>query len=222
MQVFTLTGPEFVSKGYFWSGMFGVEAAAVFLANFVTGFCTHKLSVAITRTYRQEYLENMIRKRIAFFDMESHSAGSLTSRLSDDAQKLQQMMSTEMSLAATSVFNLAGSVIISFVYGWKFSLVSFFCALPPILVAGFMRLRLEMGFETMNAGVFEETSQFATEAVGAFRTVLSLIMEDVISDRYRDLLSIHVKTASKKAQLGTLVFAASDSVEMACMALAFW
>ncbi|KAF1952299.1 leptomycin B resistance protein pmd1 [Byssothecium circinans] len=222
MQVFTLTGPEFVSKGYFWAGMFGVEAAAVFIANYAVGYSTHKVSVAITRTYRQEYLENMIRKRIAFFDAEGHSAGSLTSRVSADTEQLQQLMSTEASLAAISVVNLIGSIIIAFAYGWKLSLVSLFCALPLILAAGFLRLRLEMRFEKMNAAVFEESSQFATEAVGAFRTVKSLIMEDIIADRYKDLLSLHVNKAFGSAKFGTLVFAASDSVDMACMALAFW
>jgi ATP-binding cassette subfamily B (MDR/TAP) protein 1 len=36
------------------------------------------------------------------------------------------------------------------------------------------------------------------------------------------LLRGHVKDAFKQARFSTLVFAASDSVEMACMALAFW
>ncbi|KAF2639503.1 P-loop containing nucleoside triphosphate hydrolase protein [Massarina eburnea CBS 473.64] len=222
VQVFTLTGSEFISKGYFWSGMFGVEALVTFVAYFTIGFAAHKISIAITRHYRQEYLENIMLKRIAFFDMEGHSAGSLTSRVSADTEQLQQLMSTEMSLAMISCVNLLGSLIIAFIYGWKFTLVGLFAALPFILAAGFMRLSLEMKFEKMNAAVFEESSQFATEAVGAFRTVVSLIMEDVIGDRYRDLLSEHVKKAFSTAKYGTLVFAASDSVDMACMALAFW
>lgn len=79
-----------------------------------------------------------------------------------------------------------------------------------------------MKFEKMNAAVFEDSSQFATEAVGAFRTVLSLTMEDLIGNRYESLLGVHVKRAFGSAKLGTVVFAASDSVELACMALAFW
>ncbi|KAF2683953.1 leptomycin B resistance protein pmd1 [Lentithecium fluviatile CBS 122367] len=222
MQVFTMTGPDFVTKGYFWSGMYGVQAGAVFVAYTAIGFCTHMVSISITRRYRQEYLNNIIRKRIPFFDAEGHSAGSLTSSLSSDSESLQQLMSTEMSLASISVFNLIGSTIIAFVYGWKLSLVGLFCALPPILAAGYLRLSLEMKFEEMNAAVFAESSQFATEAVGAFRTVLSLIMEDMICTRYQMLLRQHVSKAFVSARLGTIVFAASDSVELACMALTFW
>lgn len=222
IQVFTLTGQDFVNKGYFWSGMFGVEAAAVGVAYFAIGFCTHLISISITRYYRQEYLSNIIRQRIPFFDREGNSAGTLTSRVSGDSTQLQQLMSTEMSMAAIAVVNLLGSTIIAFVYGWKLSLVSLFAALPPILAAGYLRLSLEQKFEKTNAAVFEESSQFGTEAVGAFRTVLSLIMEDMIGDRYEKLLRFHVTKAFSDARLGTIVFAASDSVELGCMALAFW
>jgi ATP-binding cassette subfamily B (MDR/TAP) protein 1 len=155
--------------------MFGVEAGGVLISYFVIWYCTTKVAQEIHRFYRQEYLENIIRKRIPFFDAEGHSAGSLTSRVSADATQLQQLMSVEMSMAAIAVVNLVGSTIIAFVYGWKLSLVALLAALPPILFAGYLRLSLEMKFEKMNAKVFEESAQFATEAVGAFRTVLSLM-----------------------------------------------
>jgi ABC-type multidrug transport system fused ATPase/permease subunit len=131
-------------------------------------------------------------------------------------------MSTEMSMAFISVVNLVGSVIIAFVYGWKLSLVGLFCCMPPILASGYLRFRIELQFEKMTASIFADSSQFATEAVGAFRTVLSLIMEDTITDRYSSLLEGHVKKAYGSAKFGTIVFAASDSVDLACVALTFW
>ncbi|KAF2010286.1 P-loop containing nucleoside triphosphate hydrolase protein [Aaosphaeria arxii CBS 175.79] len=224
IQVFTYVGSneKLIKEGNFWAGMFGVEAAGVGLAYFALGWTMQLIANAITRYYRQEYLENMMRKGIPFFDAEGHSPGSLTARLSADATQIQQLMSTEMSMAFIAVVNLVGSTIIAFVYGWKLSLVGLFCALPPILVAGYLRISLEMKFEKMTAAVFEDSSQFATEAVGAFRTVLSLIMEDMIGNKYQALLDDHVKKAFGKAKFGTIVFAASDSIEMACMALAFW
>lgn len=222
INVLTYTGSKLTSEGNFWSGMFGVVAGGVGLAYFALFFCTHLISTIITRYYRQEYLTNIMKKRIAFFDAEGHSTGSLTSRLSSDTQQLQQLMSTEMSMAVIAVVNLVGSIIISFVFGWKFSLVTLFAALPPVLVAGYLRLSIEAKFEQMNAAVFEDSSQFATEAVGAFRTVLSLIMEDMINDKYQALLDHHVKKAFGSAKFGTIIFAASDSIELACTALAFW
>lgn len=222
VQVFVYTGDRLVKEGNFWAGMFGVVTAGVGLAYFVLGMAAALIAAHLGLHYQQEYLVNMIRQRIPFFDDPGHSAGSLTSRLSADVTQVKQLMSTEMSLALIAVVNLVGSLIISFVYGWKLSLVSLFSALPITLAAGYYRVRLEQQFERMNAKVFEGSSQFATEAVGAFRTVLSLIMEDTITGRYNSLLAGHVKQAFSSAKYSTIIFAASDSVEMACTALAFW
>lgn len=222
INVFTFVGDRLVREGNFYAGMFGVLAAGAGVTYFIAGTALHLVSVEVTRHYRDEYLSNMIRKQIPFFDEVGHSPGSLTSRLSNDCTQLQQLMSSEMGYVLIAVVNLAGCLIISFVFGWKLSLVGLFSVLPLIIFAGYMRMKIELEFESDNAKVFEDSSQFASEAVGAFRTVLSLIMEDMIGTRYDTLLKSHVKQAFKSARFGTLVFAASDSIEFACMALAFW
>ncbi len=131
-------------------------------------------------------------------------------------------MSTEMSFVLIAAINLVGCTIISFVYGWKLSLVGFFSATPIILAAGYIRMRMEIQYETENAKVFDNSSKFASEAVGAFRTVITLMMEDVIGNRYDNPLKRHVRDAFRSAKVNMLVFAASDSLELACNALAFW
>jgi ATP-binding cassette subfamily B (MDR/TAP) protein 1 len=73
-----------------------------------------------------------------------------------------------------------------------------------------------------NAEVFADSSQFGTEAISAYRTVISLIMEDTITARYDHLLKAHVSEAFKKARASTLVFALSDSIDILCQALCFW
>lgn len=74
----------------------------------------------------------------------------------------------------------------------------------------------------MNQAVFAESSKFAAESIGAFRTVTSLTLEDMICRRYEALLGSHVKKAFKKSRYSTLLFSASDSVPLLCMALTFW
>ena len=79
-----------------------------------------------------------------------------------------------------------------------------------------------MRFEKMNNIVFKESSQFAAEAIGAFRTVTSLTLEATIGGRYSALLDQHVKDAFNGARFASLVFALSDSIELLCMAFSFW
>jgi ABC-type multidrug transport system fused ATPase/permease subunit len=126
------------------------------------------------------------------------------------------------ALVYTAILSLVGCIIIAFIFGWKLTVLTVFVAMPIILAAGFFRIRYEIQFESMNQAVFAESSKFAAESIGAFRTVSSLTLEDIICRRYEVLLQGHVTAAFHKSKYSSLVFAASDSVQLLAMALAFW
>jgi ATP-binding cassette, subfamily B (MDR/TAP), member 1 len=144
------------------------------------------------------------------------------SRLSGDPKLLQELFALNGAFPIISIFQMTGCIAISFAFGWKLTLVTLFSAMPVLFLANFMRIRHELQFEAMNAEVFASSSKFAAEAVAAFRTVTSLVMEDSIIDKYSDLLQKQTRTAFRKALYATLIFAFSDSVELCAMALAFW
>lgn len=127
-----------------------------------------------------------------------------------------------MAVVLISLFNITGSIALSFYFGWKLTLLAICTSMPIILVSAFLRLRYEMQFERMNYAVFAESGKFATEAIGAFRTVSSLTLESEILQRYETLLDNHRKDAFKKAKRSTFVFALSDSIALLCMAFILW
>jgi ATP-binding cassette subfamily B (MDR/TAP) protein 1 len=132
------------------------------------------------------------------------------------------MLGINMALVYTALISLVGCIIIAFIFGWKLTVLTVFVAMPIILAAGFFRVRYEIQFESLNQAVFAESSKFAAESIGAFRTVSSLTLEDMICRRYELLLQGHVNAAFHKARYTSLIFAASDSVQFLTMALAFW
>ena len=105
---------------------------------------------------------------------------------------------------------------------WRLIQNDFVSLLTIVQTASFFRVRYELQFESLSNQVFSESSKFASESISAFRTVTSLTLENMICHRYELLLENHVKNAFKKAKYSTLVFAASDSVGLLCMALTFW
>ena len=121
-----------------------------------------------------------------------------------------------------AIFSMVGNILLSLILGWKLALVALAAALPLVLISGYYRVRYELQFEKLNAGVFAESSQFASEAFGAVRTVTSLTLEDMICARYSTLLNSQVRAYERKARWSCMVFALSDSVGMLCMALTFW
>lgn len=127
-----------------------------------------------------------------------------------------------MAMVFISIFNVVGCMTISFYFGWKFALVIICATMPIILAGGYYRVRHEVKFEARNNEVFAESAKFATEAIRATRTVSSLTLEGMICRRYGTLLNDHVKKSFLEARFSTLIFAASDSLVLLCMAFALW
>ncbi|KAK2807235.1 hypothetical protein FQN50_005522 [Emmonsiellopsis sp. PD_5] len=220
--VFQLTGPKMLERSQFWALMFVVLAIAVGISHLVLGWTSSAVGTYMCTTYRQEYFENILAKRIPFYDMQENSTGSLSGRLSTDPTQLQQLFGLQLAYPLISLFTVIGCLAISFAFGWKLTLVAMFSAFPLIIIAMFIRVRYEIQFDEMNQAVFEDSSQFAAEAIGAFRTVTSLTLEDMITTRYSDLLKDHVKKAFIRARFAMVIFSASDSIDLPCMALCFW
>lgn len=206
----------------FWCLMFVVLASASALGYFCLGFASTRVAFHITSAYRLEYFQNIVSKTVAWFDGDGRSVGALTGLVATDPTQLQELLGTNITFTIISILSVIGCLVISFYFGWKLTLVAFSSAMPLALGAGFYRIRVEKQFEMMNFQVFAESAKFATESVGAIRTVTALTLEDIICQRYEELLQNHVKEAFRRARFSTLIFAASDSLPLLAMAFVLW
>ncbi|ORX91110.1 lipid A export ATP-binding/permease protein msbA [Clohesyomyces aquaticus] len=208
--------------GSFWALMLFIVAIAAAISYATIGYFSNTISFRVSTVYRKSYFESVLTKPIHWFDEEDRSFGTLTGQLGSDPQQLQELLGVNIAFPLIAIFNLMGCTIVSFIFGWKLSLVIFFASLPVILIAAFFRIRYEMLFVAMNEKVFAESSKFAAEAITSFRTVTALTLEDAISKRYKSLLDGHIHDAFLKARFTILIFALSDSLEFCSMALGFW
>ncbi|KAG7286419.1 hypothetical protein NEMBOFW57_008729 [Staphylotrichum longicolle] len=172
----------------------------------------------ITHYYRGEYFRNILSKSVAFFDADDHSVGALTAQLATDPSQLQELLGTNMAFVIISVLNVVGCLAIAFYFGWKLTVVTLCSSMPLIIAAAFFRIRYETQFAKMNNEVFAESAKFATESIGAFRTVSALTLEDTITRRYETLLREHIKKAFWKSSWTTLIFATADNIAKASVA----
>lgn len=127
-----------------------------------------------------------------------------------------------MAFLLISLLSITGCAALALSFGWKLALAALGGSLPPILAAGFLRLRHEARSEAENKRVLEGSARFAMECVGACRTVSSLGMEAGILKRYEVLLKGQVRSAWEKGRWGVMVIAASDGVPLLCMAFVLW
>ncbi|KAL0938787.1 ABC transporter [Colletotrichum truncatum] len=218
----TKTPDQIRSDSNFWSLMWAVLAIGIGLSYFFMGYVSTHLAHFISSTYRQQYFEAVLFQRTSFYDEEENAHGSLTARVAGDPKQLEELLGLNMAMVYVAIFNVIGAIAIAFAFGWKLALVAFFVTMPVGLVSGYLRFKYEIEFDKMNAAVFAESSKFAAESIGAFRTVSALTLEDHTCLRYETLLKGHVTHAFKKARWTSFVFGFSDSVSMACQALIFW
>lgn len=127
-----------------------------------------------------------------------------------------------MAMVSVAVFGLLGCIVVGFALSWKLTLLNLCVTMPIVTAANFICGRYEAQYEQMNRATFSESSKFAAESTGTFRTVSSLTLECINCRRCEFLLQDHVKAASSKAKFSVLVFAAGNTIPFLCMALTFW
>jgi len=220
--VFQLTGSALEERGNFWALMFFFLALGTLVAYASIGFVWTTVAFIMVRVHRCEYFTAMITQDIAFFDIPENSSGSLTGRLSADPQALHDLIQGNLGLIIVVIVNLLSSCTLSLVVGWKLALVTIFGALPLLFAAGFTRMRLELSSQERVSKFFLESTRFASEAVGAIRTVQSLTLEDGVMERYAARLNGPVRSAYRRTAWIMLLFGLSESVDLLGVGLAFW
>ncbi|KAK7947154.1 ABC transporter BEA3 [Apiospora aurea] len=221
--VFTIQNPaELRTASNFWALMWLALAGGVGLSYFAAAWIGVAAQSRVGATCKASYLRGMLYQQLPFFDADANAHGALTGRIASDAKQMEELLGLNLVIFLSGVFTVVGCLVISLVFGWKLALVGTFVTMPVMLASGLWKLRQEVKFDQMNSTVFTESAQFATEAVGAMRTVAAFNMEQSIIDRYRVLLDDHVKVALRKAQRNSVAFGFTDSASLGCQALIFW
>lgn len=213
---------ELMKQANFASIMWTVLAIGVGVSYFGSFRASTNMSALVRAKYQKQYFQTILLQKASFFDHEDHSHGTMTSRVADDPKRLEELMGANMCMVYIGIFNIMGSTAIALAFTWKLALVAICVVFPINIIASFYRFRNEIQFDRMNGQVFAESSQFASESIGAFRTVTALTLEQPICERFERLCRHHVISAYKKARWVTPIFGFADSSTLACNALIFY
>ncbi|KAM7188807.1 P-loop containing nucleoside triphosphate hydrolase protein [Naviculisporaceae sp. PSN 640] len=222
LDSFALTGEAMTKQGDFYSLMFLVLALGNLLAYGLLGWFSNILAQNTIKYYRLEVFNNILRQNMSFFDKEGNTTGALVSRLDKEPASLMELLSFNIAIILIIVINLLSSCIIALVYGWKLGLVLVFGALPPLVLSGYLRIRLELKLDEQTSARFADSSGIASEAVMAIRTVSSLALEREIIHRYETGLNSIARTAVKSLGWTMFWYALTQSISFLCMAIGFW
>lgn len=221
-QAFQLSASEAVSQGDFYSLMFFVVAIANLIIYGSIGWASNIVAQNVSRKYRREIFDLILKQDMDFFDKEQNASGALASNLSIYPNNLLELLGFNIMLILVNIVNVVGSSILALVVGWKLGLVVVFGALPPLIFSGYVRIRLEFKLEEETGKRFANSAALAAEAVSAIRTVSSLALEKHVVSMYKERLQ-GVAQRSIKSLIWTMFwYSLSQSVSFLAMALGFW
>ncbi|KAL4881827.1 P-loop containing nucleoside triphosphate hydrolase protein [Aspergillus karnatakaensis] len=220
MSVFT--SDDFVARGNFIALMFFVMSLGILVIYFVMGWCTNTIAQRLNRKMRHSLLTSLLHQDLQFFDRPENTIGAVTSHLDSYPQAILELMGFTVSIVLMSAINIVASSILAIAISWKLGLVGVFAGLPPILVAGYARVRLEAKMDDEIGKRLAASASVASESVLAIRTVASLAIEERVLGRYVGELDSAIRGASGRMFVMMGWFSITQSVEYFVLALGFW
>ncbi|KAJ4250921.1 hypothetical protein NW762_011571 [Fusarium torreyae] len=220
MDVFQ--SPNLTKDGDFVSLMYFVVALGAFVVFFIIGWSSNIVAQTLSQNFRKGLLHSMLRQDLRFFDRPENTVGALVSRIDSQSQAVLELMGFNVALALQSIIIVIASSILALVYAWKLGLVGVFAGMPPLLLAGYSRIRLETKLNTDIDSRFSTSASIASESVNAIRTVSSLAIERDIMERYTAELDNAVSGSTRPPFHMMIWYSLTQSIEFFILALGFW
>jgi ATP-binding cassette, subfamily B (MDR/TAP), member 1 len=222
VTTFQLQGDPLRHRANFWALMFFVLALVDVVSYFVIFWLFGRGDLKIMRKYRRRYFQAMLGQDPEFSQVEGNESGTMNALLSADSEDLELVIAQNIGLVAVFVIDLIACCVVALAVYWKLALVAIVGCLPPLLGAGFIRMRFDTQAQDRCAKIFLESARFSTEAIGAVRTVSSLNLENKVVDLFEKRLETAVTQAVKDSLVSMVFFALSDTLDMLTMALVWW
>ena len=189
-------------------------------------FCTQGIAFAfcserLIHRVRDRAFRTMLRQDIEFFDKEENTAGALTSFLSTETTHVAGLSGVTLGTLLTVITTLIAAITVGTALAWKLALVCVAC-IPVLLGCGFFRFWLLAQFQRRAKKAYEKSASFACEATSAIRTVASLTREADVSRIYIESVNVQAMKSLESVLKSSLLYAASQSLMFACVALGFW
>jgi ATP-binding cassette, subfamily B (MDR/TAP), member 1 len=163
-----------------------------------------------------------LQQDLSFFDRPENTIGALTSRVDSTAQSLFELMGFNISMVLLSIFNVIACSALSVAVSWKLGLVGVFAGIPPMILGGYIRFRVETKLDADIDAKLLKSVSVASESVTAIRTVSSLAIENDVLRRYTNELDEAIEESKFPLVTMMAFFAFTQSVEFFVLALGFW
>ncbi|KAF6757403.1 multidrug resistance protein 1 [Ephemerocybe angulata] len=179
------------------------------------------VAATLTARLRSLSFRAILRQDIEYFDKDENSTGALTSKLSDNPQKVNGLAGVTLGAIVQAIATVIAGSVLGLVFIWKLGLVGIACT-PIVISTGYIRLRVVVLKDQANKKAHDESAQLACEAAGSIRTVASLTREADCLRLYSESLDIPLKKSNRTAIWSNGLYSLSQAMVFFVIALVFW
>jgi ATP-binding cassette, subfamily B (MDR/TAP), member 1 len=141
----------------------------------------------ISSKIRQQYLESCMRQNIAFFD--KLGAGEVTTRITADANLIQDGISEKLGLILTAIATFVSAFVIGFIMYWKLTLILFSTVVALVLITGTgSRFMLKYNMRAIDS--YAVGGSVAEEVLSSIRTAVAFGTQARQAERYDQYLAL--------------------------------
>uniref|UniRef100_A0A182FDS3 ABC-type xenobiotic transporter n=1 Tax=Anopheles albimanus TaxID=7167 RepID=A0A182FDS3_ANOAL len=203
---------------------FGLGVVAVTILQFIFATlsvdCINRSAQRQISRIRHLFLQAVLRQDMTWYDLNSDD--SFAVRITDsDLDKLKEGIGEKLSIFTYLVMSFVISVIFSFFYGWKLTLVILSCA-PIIILATAFVAKMQSTLTEKELKAYSSAGAVAEEVLGSIRTVVAFGGERKELDRYRERLTSAEYNGRRKGLFSGIGGGIMWFIIYCCYALAFW
>lgn len=205
----------------FWAAMYLMLGGAVFIGYIVHGLLFAKCSERLIRRARKAAFQSMLRQDVSYFDNDKNTAGVLSMFLAIKANDLAGLSGVTLGNILVVMTTVVVGIVVAIAIGWKLALVCT-STVPVLIACGYFRLRTLSHFGRISREMHAESAGYASEAVSAMRTVVSLTLEPNVLHQYTASLSKQRRVSLTSIHRASILYAASEALTYLIFALCFW
>ncbi|KAK1131154.1 hypothetical protein K0M31_017447 [Melipona bicolor] len=141
--------------------------------------------------------------------------------MEEDLDKMKDGIGEKLGVFTYLMVSFVSSIVISFVYGWKLTLVVLSCA-PIIVIATAVVAKVQSSLTAQELNAYGKAGTVAEEVLGAIRTVIAFNGEQKEVDRYADKLIPAEKTGIRRGMWSGVGGGVMWFIIYISYAVAFW
>lgn len=179
------------------------------------------VSEHLTLRVRDISFRTILQQDIAWFSKPGHSHHALLSRLNSDSGSISGLSGVLLGTIFSIATSVIGGVILAHIVAWKIAIV-LLAAVPVMLLAGFLRLRILAIAEDHHQTAYNDAAALASEATSSMQIVAVFGLEDHFFQAYREAIRKPYEEHLRFSVLGNILFAFSLSITYFVYSLAYW